>query len=34
MNAHFDDRLMFKFGRMLTPFLYEYYGVLARPGSR
>ena len=26
VNAHFDDRFQFKVGRMLTPFLYEYYG--------
>ncbi len=26
INAHFDDRFQFKFGRMLSPFLYEYYG--------
>lgn len=26
INAHFDDRIQFKFGRMLSPFLYEYYG--------
>lgn len=26
VNAHFDDRIQLKFGRMLSPFLYEYYG--------
>ena len=26
INAHFDDRVQFKMGRMLSPFLYEYYG--------
>ncbi|HEU5117100.1 MAG TPA: porin, partial [Isosphaeraceae bacterium] len=26
INAHFSDKIQFKFGRMLSPFLYEYYG--------
>ena len=26
VNVHYDDRFMFKLGRMLSPFLIEYYG--------